>query len=275
MQGSGTFAVRAIVQSSHPLRAMTDVTRHAHACSQVESVVTSVVPDSGRLLILSNGAYGKRLALIAERHGIDHGVVSASEREVITPSAVEAELLRAAGAAGERPYSHVVVVHHETTSGVLNPMHEIGLAVGRAAPDAAYIVDSMSAFGAYEVDMVKSNVSYMVSSANKNIEGVRRLPLAACCLTRRVPFATHHTPRNTPHVPRTAQFTTPLQRVLPSLSPSTFARRRCQASRLPSADGTNSSQRAAPRAPSPWTCSRNGRAWRATGSSASRPQPMR
>ena len=144
MQGSGTFAVRAIVQSSHPLRAMTDVTRHAHACSQVESVVTSVVPDSGRLLILSNGAYGKRLALIAERHGIDHGVVSASEREVITPSAVEAELLRAAGAAGERPYSHVVVVHHETTSGVLNPMHEIGLAVGRAAPDAAYKIGRAS-----------------------------------------------------------------------------------------------------------------------------------
>ena len=176
---------------------------------QVESVVTSVVPDSGRLLILSNGAYGKRLALIAERHGIDHCVVSASEREIITPSAVEAELLRAAAANGERAYSHVVVVHHETTSGILNPMHEIGLAVGRAAPEAAYIVDSMSAFGAYEVDMVKSNVSYMVSSANKNIEGVRRR-LRSLARSPARPLGTRHTFDTTRHHTLHGAFTTRL-----------------------------------------------------------------
>jgi len=153
MQGSGTFAV--------------------------ESVVSSVVPESGRLLILSNGAYGRRLQQIAACHGIAHSTLSASEREIIEPSAVEAELVRAVEA-GETAYSHVVVVHHETTSGILNPMHEIGAAVARAAPAASYIVDSMSAFGAYEVDMRTSNVSYMVSSANKNIEGVPGFGFAIC-----------------------------------------------------------------------------------------------
>jgi len=144
----------------------------------VESVVSSVVSPAGRLLILSNGAYGRRLAQIANCHAIDHSVLSVSEREPISPSAVEEELLQAA--ASGKPYSHVAVIHHETTSGVLNPMHEIGEVIHRAAPNTSYIVDSMSAFGCYEVDMAASHVSYMVSSANKNIEGVPGFAFAIC-----------------------------------------------------------------------------------------------
>jgi len=155
MQGSGTFAV--------------------------ESVISSVVaPTTGRLLVWSNGAYGRRIIQIAERHGVAYGAITRSEREAIAPECVEEELRRAAASEGELPYTHVVIVHHETTSGILNPMHEVGMAVKRAAPQAAYIVDSMSAFGAYEVDMVRSNVSYMVSSANKLIEGVPGFAFAIC-----------------------------------------------------------------------------------------------
>lgn len=154
MQGSGTFAV--------------------------ESVVSSVVPAAGRLLILSNGSYGRRIVQMAECHAIEHTVIAVSERDTIAPSAVEAELLRAAAAAGERAYSHVAIIHHETTSGILNPMHEIGEAIHRVAPATSYIVDSMSAFGAYEVDMEASHVDYMVSSANKNIEGVPGFAFAIC-----------------------------------------------------------------------------------------------
>ena len=154
MQGSGTFAI--------------------------ESVLSSVVPATGRLLVLSNGAYGRRIAQMAERYAIEHSVLAVSERDVISPDAVEAELLRATAAADERSYSHVAVIHHETTSGILNPMHEIGEAIQRVAPGTSYIVDSMSAFGAYEVDMGASHITYMVSSANKNIEGVPGFAFAIC-----------------------------------------------------------------------------------------------
>jgi hypothetical protein len=67
------------------------------------------------------------------------------------------------------------MIHHETTAGVLNPLEEV-CAVLDAFPGAELplIVDSMSAFGAYEVDLSgkHSAVKYLISSANKNMEGV-------------------------------------------------------------------------------------------------------
>lgn len=137
----------------------------------VEAVVNSVVPPpdaGGRLLVAANGAYGERLAEMADRAGIAVDVVRAGETEAVT-AALVADALRASGT---RPYSHVAAIHHETTAGVLNPIREIGAAVRAHAPGVGYIVDSMSAFGAYEVDMAADHVDYMVSSANKNIEGV-------------------------------------------------------------------------------------------------------
>jgi 2-aminoethylphosphonate-pyruvate transaminase len=66
--------------------------------------------------------------------------------------------------------THVAVVHCETTSGVLNQIEEIGDAVHRAG--AVYIVDAMSSFGAIPIDMVGSHIDFLISSANKCIEGV-------------------------------------------------------------------------------------------------------
>ena len=155
VQGSGTFAV--------------------------ESVISSVVAgpaEGGRLLVLSNGAYGERIKSIAERSGIDYHIERFGETEAVCPEAAARILSQEQG--GSRPFTHVAVIHHETTAGVLNPIRDIGAAVRKHAPGAAYIVDSMSAFGAYEVDMVEDCVDYMVSSANKNIEGVPGFAFAVC-----------------------------------------------------------------------------------------------
>ena len=135
MQGSGTFAV--------------------------ESTVGSVIPKDGKLLVLSNGAYGKRIGQMAEIYDIDHHVIQYGEREV---PRVEDMLAYIA----ENPdTTHVAMIHHETTTGSLGPMGDMGRALKEARPDIPFIVDSMSGFGAYPVDMVKDNVAYLVSSSNK------------------------------------------------------------------------------------------------------------
>eukprot|EP00946_MAST-07B_sp_MAST-7B-sp1_P005421 g5421.t1 len=150
MQGSGSFAV--------------------------EAVVSSVVPPpekGGRLLVLANGAYGERIATMASRAGIDVDIARVGETEAFT--AAEAEKYCAGG-----NYTNVAMVHHETTAGVLNPIREVGEVVRKHLPNASFFVDSMSAFGAYDVDMKRDHVDYLVSSANKNIEGVPGFSFAIC-----------------------------------------------------------------------------------------------
>jgi 2-aminoethylphosphonate-pyruvate transaminase len=145
MQGSGTF--------------------------MVESVLGSVVPqESGKLLVVANGAYGARMASMAAGYKINHEVLTFDEDTAPCPVAV-ADMVKSARESSD-PFTHVAMVHHETTAGVLNPVDAVGKALLEADPNTSFIVDSMSGFGAYEVALEESNVSYIVSSANKNIEGV-------------------------------------------------------------------------------------------------------
>ena len=149
MQGSGTFAV--------------------------ESVIGSVLPKKeGKLLILSNGAYGDRMKNMCEVMNIDHDIIRYSDREVpVAEDAVKR-------VTEDKSITHVATIHHETTTGALNPIGEIGRALKKCDPSLTYIVDSMSAFGAYPVNMKEDNVSYLVSSANKCIEGVPGFAFALC-----------------------------------------------------------------------------------------------
>ena len=125
-----------------------------------------------RLLIAANGAYGERMAAMARGLQLPHTVLRRSERRALDAAAV----MRAVARKGPGAYSAVAVVHHETTAGVLNPVAEIGAALaatasaGSAAP--ALIVDSMSGFGAHALDAVASRAAFVVSSANKCIEGL-------------------------------------------------------------------------------------------------------
>lgn len=133
----------------------------------IESVIGSAVPRvGGRVLIAVNGAYGRRLGSICDALAIPHVDVVFDEREAVNTGAVMAALAR------ERGITHVACVHHETTAGVLNPIGELGRAIRAAAPDVAFIVDSMSAFGAYPASLSADGIDFLVSSSNKCIEGV-------------------------------------------------------------------------------------------------------
>lgn len=124
----------------------------------IESVISSIMPD--KLLVLINGAYGRRIENIARIHGIAVEVVEVAENRKITPADFSIG----------KDISHVAVVHCETTTGILNPIDEIGEAVEAAG--AGYIVDAMSSFGAIPIDMSRAHIDFLVSSANKCIEGV-------------------------------------------------------------------------------------------------------
>ena len=126
----------------------------------VESVLSSVV--SGKMLILSNGAYGKRMAAMADLHNIAYDIVEFPETESVCTAKVKEHLK-------ENFYNFVATVHHETTVGVLNNVSEISAII---PPETTFIVDSMSGLGAFPVDLDTSNIDYLVSSSNKNFEGV-------------------------------------------------------------------------------------------------------
>ncbi len=150
MQGSGTFGI--------------------------ESVISSAIPRDGRLLTLVNGAYGRRIAQMARVHGIETETLDVPENRKIRAEAVAERL------SGGR-FTHVAVIHCETTTGLLNPIAEIGKVVSAAG--ASYIVDAMSSFGAIPIDLAAAHIDFLISSANKCIEGV---PGFAFVLARREPL---------------------------------------------------------------------------------------
>ena len=148
MQGSGTFSV--------------------------EAVIASAMPPEGKLLAVVNGSYGDRIVKIAQVYGIETVVQKYRENELPSVEAVDKAL------AEDPEIKMVVAVHCETTSGIINPIEAIGQVVSQHR--RCYFVDSMSAFGAVPLDFEAAKIDFLVSSANKCIEGV---PGFGFCLCRR------------------------------------------------------------------------------------------
>ncbi len=138
IQGAGTFAVEAAVQS--------------------------LVPRDGRLLVLVNGAYGRRIADMAERIGRLGGVLEVAEDQPIPADEVRAAL------SADPTLTDVALVHCETTSGILNPLAELAGIVRQAG--RRLILDAMSSFGAVPIDVAATPCAAVIGSANKGLEGV-------------------------------------------------------------------------------------------------------
>jgi 2-aminoethylphosphonate-pyruvate transaminase len=138
LQGSGTFAV--------------------------EAMLGTFVPRGGKLLILVNGAYGRRMAQMCRYSGRVHLVFETPEDVPPAPAEVDRRL------ADDPAITHVAVVQCETTSGILNPVAEIGAVVARRG--RRFLIDAMSAFGALPLDAREIRFDAVAASANKCIEGV-------------------------------------------------------------------------------------------------------
>ena len=138
MQGSGTFAIEAALGCFCPANA-------------------------GKTLVVANGAYGDRAARILERIGRPH--LKIDKGDSAAPSPEEITVMLDSDAA----ITHVWMIHCETTSGIVNPIEDVAVAVkGRGR---TFMVDAMSSFGALPLDM-RHGIDVMVSSSNKCIEGV-------------------------------------------------------------------------------------------------------
>ncbi|RBP79513.1 2-aminoethylphosphonate-pyruvate transaminase [Rhodobacter sp. 140A] len=130
----------------------------------VEAMLGTLVPRAGRALVLANGAYGARAAQMLRVMG--RAVVVLDKGDYLPPRGAEV----AAILAQDPAITHVVAIHCETSSGILNPLPEIAAAV--AAAGRRLLIDSMSAFGAVPVLPAEIAFDALVSSANKCIEGV-------------------------------------------------------------------------------------------------------
>ena len=130
----------------------------------VEAAVSSAVPADGGLLVVDNGVYGDRLLRIARAHGIPSRALSYDVATPTRPDDVRAALR------AERHLTHVAVVHHETTTGVLNPVAEIVRAA--AGEGRRVLVDAMSSLFGEPLDVTQDGIDFVMASANKCLQGV-------------------------------------------------------------------------------------------------------
>jgi|TARA_B100001250_G_scaffold383688_1_gene377844 2-aminoethylphosphonate-pyruvate transaminase len=130
----------------------------------VESVIGSVIPPNGRLLVLNNGAYGERITKISRMLGID--TVELQQAEIESTGLGQVEQM----VANDQGITHVAMVHCETTTGMLNPVEAVGEIVRRHG--RVFILDAMSSFGGIPMSMESTGAHYLISSANKCIQGV-------------------------------------------------------------------------------------------------------
>lgn len=130
----------------------------------VESMLSSSV-GTDAVVIVNNGAYGKRMCDIAETYGITFLEFTSSPTDAIDLAALEAFIL-----ASPHKVSHLAVVHHETTTGLLNDIATIGELCGKHRIEL--LVDAISSFAAIPIRMNEFHISYLAASSNKNIQGM-------------------------------------------------------------------------------------------------------
>ncbi len=148
----------------------------ASGTAAVESMVAALVPESGRLLVVENGVYGERVAQICARYRIAHDRLVGSWMDAPDLATIEARLR----ASGEARFTHLAVVHHETTTGRLNDLESLSVLCRKYG--VRLLVDGVSSFGAEVIRFDDPALSAVAATANKCLHGV---PGASFVIVRR------------------------------------------------------------------------------------------
>jgi 2-aminoethylphosphonate-pyruvate transaminase len=130
----------------------------------VEAAICAAVPADGTLVVVNNGVYGDRMLRIARAHGIPTVAVAGDIFAPIRAAEVEAALVAHPTA------THVAVVHHETTTGLLNPVADIARAAARHG--RRLVVDAMSSLFGETLDVAQDGIDFVTASANKCLQGI-------------------------------------------------------------------------------------------------------
>lgn len=139
----------------------------------VEACLTSVVPFDRSILIVNNGAYGKRMIQICEGFGIDY-----IKYDIASGDPVEIDKLDKIVEKDKNTLSHIAFVHHETTVGILNPIDSISKIARKY--NLEIIVDAMSSYAGIPIDVNKDKVHFLISSSNKCIQGMAGISFVIC-----------------------------------------------------------------------------------------------
>ncbi len=129
----------------------------------VESMVSSVTGPDDHLLICDQGAYGDRMVAMAEAHQLHHTVWRPDPLKALSIAELTLHLT-------QNKITHLAIVHHETSTGLLNDLTQIGQCT--QLHDVTLCVDAMSSFAAVDIDMNRDHVQFLCASSNKNIQGM-------------------------------------------------------------------------------------------------------
>jgi 2-aminoethylphosphonate-pyruvate transaminase len=154
---------RRLVEAFAPAGGFTAVLVTGSGTAALETAVTSVLSPAGRLAVVANGVYGERIAAMADAARLPHAVVQGAWTEPPDLAAVER-------AAREPDVEAVALVHHETTTGLLNPVAAVGEIARRHRK--LLLVDSVSGLAGDALDLEAAGVDLVVGTANKCIQGL-------------------------------------------------------------------------------------------------------
>jgi 2-aminoethylphosphonate-pyruvate transaminase len=167
-------AIRARLLDAFDVAAdYTSVLLTGSGTAMVEAMIASALPEAGRLLVVQNGVYGERIARIAGIHGIDHEVIACPPTERPDVDAIDRRL-------GAARFDALAVVHHETTTGLLNDLAPLAGICRRRS--VRLLVDAVSALGGEPFDFAAWTPDVVACTANKCVQG---LPGVAFALVRR------------------------------------------------------------------------------------------
>jgi 2-aminoethylphosphonate-pyruvate transaminase len=173
--------------------------------SALEAMISSLLPTDAHVLVLENGVYGERLSQIADIHHIRNQVLKSAWGEPL-------DLQALADALATGAFSHVMAVHHETTTGRLNPVDEIAALCKQF--NVQLLLDAVSSFGAEAIPFSNEYLLAIAATANKCLHGIPGLAMVLCrrtaleqdieprSLSLHLPtWAGHQTRQSTPFTP--------------------------------------------------------------------------
>jgi 2-aminoethylphosphonate aminotransferase len=138
----------------------------------MDAAINSVVPPGQKIAIINNGAYGERLVKISQSYHLDLVELKLEYGEKIHPEKV-AELLQ-----DDPKITCLAMIHHETTTGIVNPIQAIGAIAKEHG--CVFIVDTISSFAGIPIDIKDCNIDFMMSTSNKCIQGMAGVAFIIC-----------------------------------------------------------------------------------------------
>ncbi len=127
-------------------------------------LVNSLIPEGKKICVVNNGAYAARMVEIAEYYNIE-----CVDIKFPTTGLPDLDVVKKA-IENDKDIAVVAAVHHETGTGVLNPVKEIGQIAHDN--DCIFVVDTISTYGLRPLDIEEENIDFLMSSAQKGLAGM-------------------------------------------------------------------------------------------------------